>query len=244
MRLLLVQANLAEAISATTVLRASGAVLDHVRTAAEALDFLHAYEYDVVVLDQALAEMDGTEAVRMFRAQRFNAPVLLLTTSTCGKTRALALRTGADDLLTKPYHNDEMVARIEAIVRRRNGYTRSVLRVGPLEIDMASREVRAHERPVSVTRKEFAILELMALRKGRVIPKQNFLDHLYNGLDGPETRVIDVFICNLRKKLANLGLGSLIDTVRGHGYIMRDLADATAEIIPLAPQVHFARSVA
>ncbi len=244
MRLLLVQSNAAEARSIMATLRATGAVTDQVGTATEALEYLQTYEYDVVILDQNLSDMDGTEAIRRFRAQRITTPVLLQTGSTCGKTRALALRTGADDLLTKPYHNDELLARIEAIVRRRNGYTRSVLRVGPLEIDMASREVRAHEQPFSVTRKEFAILELMALRKGRVIPKQNFLDHLYNGLDGPETRVIDVFICNLRKKLAGLGLGSLIDTVRGHGYIMREMADVAAEIIPLATPAQFTRAFA
>ncbi len=235
MRLLLVQSNAAEALAATSVLRPAGAVIDHVGTAAEAFEYLQTYEYDIVVLDQALSDMDGIEVVGRFRARRFATPVLLITASSCGKANAVALRAGADDLLTKPYHNDELVARIEAIVRRRNGYARSVLRVGPLQIDMASREVRADDQPISVTRKEFAILELMALRKGRVITKQNFLDHLYSGLDGPETRVIDVFICNLRKKLAQLGFGTLIDTVRGHGYIMRDMSDVAADIIPLRP---------
>ncbi len=237
MRLLQVQATSTESNALTEVFRSTGVVADRVGSAAEAFDFLQTYEYDIVVLDQNLPDMDGTEAIRRFRVQRFTTPVLLLTSSVCGQTNAIALRAGADDLLTKPYHPDELVARIEAIVRRRNGYTRSVLRVGPLEIDMASREVRVHEQPISVTRKEFAILELMALRKGRVITKQNFLDHLYSGLDGPETRVIDVFICNLRKKLANLGLGALIDTVRGHGYILRDLAEAAADVIPLRPRI-------
>jgi two-component system cell cycle response regulator CtrA len=154
-----------------------------------------------------------------------------------GKSRAQALRMGADDVLAKPFDEEEMFARVEAVVRRRNGFAQSVLRVGPLEIDMASREVRVDDQPLAVTRKEFAILELMALRKGRVIPKQSFLEHLYNGLDSPETRVIDVFICNLRKKLAGWGCGNLIDTVRGHGYIMRDVAEGLSELVSLSTDV-------
>ncbi|MCW3475834.1 response regulator transcription factor [Limobrevibacterium gyesilva] len=244
MRLLLVQGHTAEAQAASTILGATGAVVDHVRTGGDALVYLQTYEYDMIVLDRSLADGEGCDALRRFRAQGFSTPVLMLADYTSGKSRAHALRLGADDLLSKPYDEDEFVARVEAVVRRRNGYARSVLRVGPLEIDMASREVRVDDRPLSVTRKEYSILELMALRKGRVIPKQNFLDHLYSGLDGPETRVIDVFICNLRKKLAAWGLGSLIDTVRGHGYIMRDLADVPADVIPLTPVARFERGAA
>jgi two-component system, cell cycle response regulator CtrA len=243
MRVLLVQGHTAEAHACSVILVATGAMVDHVRTVRDALMYLQTYEYDIIVVDRALPDMDGCDAIRRFRAQGFATPVLMLADYTTGKSRAEALRTGADDLLTKPFDNDEFAARIEAVVRRRNGYARSVLRIGPLEIDMGSRVVRVEDQPISVTRKEYAILELMVLRKGRVIPKQHFLDHLYSGLDGPETRVIDVFICNLRKKLAAWGLGSLIDTVRGHGYIMRDLADVPADIIPLAKTVRADREI-
>jgi two-component system cell cycle response regulator CtrA len=235
MRILLAQGHSAEAKNTAAILSVTGGIIDRVRSGHEALMYLQTYEYDIVVLDRSLADGEGSDALRRFRAQGFNVPVLMLADYSTGKSRAQVLRAGADDLMTKPYDADEFLARVEAIVRRRNGFARSVLRVGPLEIDMASREVRVDEQPLAVTRKEYAILELMALRKGRVIPKQAFLDHLYNGLDGPETRVIDVFICNLRKKLANWGFGSLIDTVRGHGYIMRDLADLPAEVVPLMP---------
>jgi two-component system, cell cycle response regulator CtrA len=242
MRLLLVQGQAADAQLASAVLTDAGAVIDHVQTGRDALMYLQTYEYDIIVLDQALADGDGGEALRRFRAQGISTPVLMLAAYTSGKMRAQALRMGADDLLSKPYDDEELVARMEAVVRRRNGYARSILQVGPLAIDMASREVRIDDQQISVTRKEYSILELMVLRKGRVIPKQNFLDHLYSGLDGPETRVIDVFICNLRKKLAVWGLGSLIDTVRGHGYIMRDLP--ATEAFPLAPAMPLAREAA
>jgi two-component system cell cycle response regulator CtrA len=233
MRILLAQGHSAEAKLTTAQLESAGAVVDHVRNGRDALSFLQTYEYDLVVLDRSLADGEGTDALRRFRAQGFATPVLMVADFSTGKSRAQALRMGADDMLAKPYDEEEFLARVEAIVRRRNGFAQSVLKVGPLEIDMASREVRVDEQPLAVTRKEFAILELMALRKGRVIPKQSFLDHLYNGLDGPETRVIDVFVCNLRKKLAGLGCGYLIDTVRGHGYIMRDVADGNSEFVPL-----------
>ena len=226
MRLLLVHCNLAVAREAARPLAENGAIIDDAHSVAEAVMYLQTYEYDTIVLDQAMEEMDGLEVVRRFRAQGFDAPLLLLLGRCGAQLRAQALRNGADDLLMKPYDNDEFVARIEAMVRRWHGHARSLLRVGPLEIDMASREVRVDGQVISVTRKEYSILELMALRKGRVIAKQNFFDHLYSGLDGPETRIIDVFICNLRKKLAAWGVGSLIDTVRGHGYIMRELVES------------------
>ena len=243
MRLLLVQAILAEA-TLPAVLRDVGIVADLVETVDEAFDYLRTYEYDLIVLDQAPKGLDGVAALRRVRARQIATPILLLTASQCGQANAVALRDGADDLLVKPYHDDELVARIESIVRRRNGFARSALQVGPLEIDLASREVRVHGQSVSVTRKEFAILELMALRKGRAVSKENFLGHLYSGLDAPETRVIDVFVCSLRKKLTLLGLGGLIDTVRGHGYILRELSDHGAEIIPLRPQPGSARTSA
>ena len=224
MRNLLVQSNPIAARETSLSRSESRAIIDHVRTVAEAIVYLQAYQYDTIVLDRALDETDGLEVVRRFRSQGFDTPLLLLLSQCSGQAKAQALRNGADDLLVKPCDKDEFVARIEAMVRRWHGHARSLLRVGPLEVDMATREVRVDGRPISVTRKEYSILELMALRKGRVIAKQNFLDHLYSGLDGPETRIIDVFICNLRKKLAAWGGGSLIDTVRGHGYILRELA--------------------
>jgi two-component system cell cycle response regulator CtrA len=220
----LVQSHPAEAREATRILGETGAIVDHVGTVPDAIMYLQAYEYDTVVVDRALADMDACEAVRRFRAEGFNTPVLMMLDQSSGHSRAQALRSGADDLLTKPIDQEELVARIEATVRRCNGHARSLLRVGPLEIDMASREVRVDGQPISVTRKQYSILELMALRKGQVINKKHFFDHLYTGLDGPETRVIDVYICQLRKKLSAWGVGSLIDTVQGQGYMMRELA--------------------
>src|SRR5689334_5060675 len=154
MRILLAQGHSAEAKTTTGLLSATGGVVDHVRTGRDALMFLQTYEYDIVVLDRSLADGDGADALRRFRAQGFNTPVLMLVDQSTGKSRAQVLRAGADDLLTKPYDTEEFMARVEAVVRRRNGFARSVLRVGPLEIDMASREVRIDDQPLAVTRKE------------------------------------------------------------------------------------------
>ncbi len=233
MRILLVHGHTAEARAAQATLSLGGVVVDHVRTAGDALAYLQTYEYDIAVLDGALPDLDGLAALRRFRAQGFDVPVLMLADIGSGRQRAEVLRAGADDLIAKPCDMEEMKARVEAVVRRRHGYAVSVLRVGPLEVDLSARAVRLAKQSISVTRKEYAILELLALRRGRVVAKQHFLEHLYNGIDGPETRVIDVFVCNLRKKFAALGYASMIDTVRGHGYILREMPVDGADIVAL-----------
>jgi two-component system, cell cycle response regulator CtrA len=224
-RILLVQSHPAEASKIASLLRESGAIVDDVQNVMDAITYVQTYEYETVVLDRLLSDMNGFDAVRRFRAKGFDIPVLMLLDESSGHMRADALRSGVDGLVNKPVDKDELIARIEATVRRQNGHAQSLLRVGALEIDMSSREVRVDGQPVSVTRTEYSILELMALRKGRVIGKQSFFDNLYNGLDGPETRAIDVFICNLRKKLSGYGMDTVIGTVRGHGYFMREIAE-------------------
>ena len=121
-----------------------------------------------------------------------------------------------------PSTRTSLVARIQAIVRRSKGFAHSRLEVGGITMDLAAREVSVEGRPVALTSKEYAILELLVLRRGAVLSKENFLDHLYGGIDEPDAKIIDVFICKLRKKLAGAGADSLIGTVWGRGYIVRD----------------------
>jgi two-component system cell cycle response regulator CtrA len=129
---------------------------------------------------------------------------------------------GADDYITKPFDQQELVARIQAIVRRAKGFSQPTLTVGPLTLNLGSREVSVEGRNVHLTGKEYAVLELLTLRKGVVLTKEAFLNHLYGGMDEPEVKIIDVFICKLRKKLAQAGAGDLIGTVWGRGYVLRD----------------------
>ena len=135
-----------------------------------------------------------------------------------------AFAVGADDFITKPFDHAELVARMQAILRRSKGYSEPTLRVGPLQLNLDSREVSVEGKPVHLTGKEYAILELLVLRKGMVLTKDAFLNHLYGGMDEPEMKIIDVFVCKLRKKLQSAGAGHLISTVWGRGYMLREEA--------------------
>ena len=190
----------------------------------EALELSRHYDYDIVVLDLMLPDMEGYEVVRRMRAARQETPVLILSGLSRPSAKVKGFGMGADDFITKPYDKAELVARMQAVVRRSKGYSQPALRVGALQLNLDSREVLVEGVPVHLTGKEYSILELLVLRKGMVLTKEAFLNHLYGGMDEPEMKIIDVFICKLRKKLAQAGAGNLIGTVWGRGYMMRDPA--------------------
>jgi two-component system cell cycle response regulator CtrA len=173
-----------------------------------------------------LPDLDGGEVVRRLRAGRVETPVLILSGVSRPQTKVKVFGMGADDFITKPFDQQELVARIQAIVRRAKGFSQPTLQVGALQLNIGSREVAVGGNPVHLTGKEYAILELLALRKGVVLTKEVFLNHLYGGIDEPEVKIIDVFICKLRKKLANATNGrNYIETVWGRGYVLREPTD-------------------
>ena len=223
MRVLLVEDDLAAARGMVLMLKSAGMVVDQAETGEEAVELSRLYDYDIVVLDLILPDMEGYEVVRRMRAARQTTPVLILSGLSRPQAKVKGLGLGADDYITKPFDRQELIARIQAIVRRSKGFSTSRLRVGQLELDIDSREVAVSGTPVHLTGKEFAILELLMLRKGVVLTKEAFLNHLYGGMDEPEVKIIDVFICKLRKKLAQQeGGDSLIGTVWGRGYVLRE----------------------
>jgi len=222
MRVLLVEDDVTAARGVCLMLKAGGAVVDHADTGEEALELTRHYEYDIMLLDLMLPDIEGYEVVRRMRAARNDTPVLVLSSLTRPEAKVKALGMGADDFMTKPYDKAELLARMQAIVRRSKGFSQPSLRVGSLQLNLDSREVLVGGHLVHLTGKEYAILELLVLRKGMVLTKEAFLNHLYGGMDEPEMKIIDVFICKLRKKLAAAGAGSLIGTVWGRGYMIRD----------------------
>jgi two-component system, cell cycle response regulator CtrA len=222
MRVLLVEDDVTAARGVSLMLKSSGAVVDHTDTGEEALELTRHYEYDIVLLDIMLPDIEGYEVVRRMRLARNDTPVLILSGLARPQAKVKGLGMGADDYITKPFDRAELLARMQAIVRRCKGFSQPALRVGPLELNLDSREVMVDGKEVHLTGKEYAILELLVLRKGMVLTKEAFLNHLYGGMDEPEMKIIDVFICKLRKKLAQAGADNLIGTVWGRGYMVRE----------------------
>ena len=222
MRVLLVEDDLTASRGISLMLRGHGAIVDETDTGEEALELVKHYDYDIVVLDLILPDMEGYEVVRRMRGARVETPVMILSGLTRPQAKVKGFGMGADDYITKPFDKSELVARIQAVIRRSKGYSQPLLRIGNLQLNLDSRDVMVEDQTVHLTGKEYAILELLVLRKGMVLTKEAFLNHLYGGIDEPEMKIIDVFICKLRKKLAQAGAGNLIGTVWGRGYMMRD----------------------
>jgi two-component system, cell cycle response regulator CtrA len=222
MRVLLVEDDVTASRGISLMLRGHGAIVDETDTGEEALELVKHYDYDIVVLDLLLPDMEGYEVVRRMRGGRVETPVLILSGLNRPQAKVKGFGMGADDYITKPFDKSELIARIQAVIRRSKGYSQPLLRIGNLQLNLDSRDVMVDDHTVHLTGKEYAILELLVLRKGMVLTKEAFLNHLYGGIDEPEMKIIDVFICKLRKKLAQAGAGNLIGTVWGRGYMMRD----------------------
>jgi len=188
----------------------------------EALEFLRLYDYDLVLMDLHLSDVPGYEVVRMMRAASLKTPVVIMSDAATVQAKVKALDQGADDFLITPCDSEEVLARIRAVVRRSRGHTNSTLTLGPVELLLDRRDVRVHGQSLHLSRREYAVLELLFLKQGVILNKGAFLTHLYCGMDEPEMKTIDVIICRLRKKLAMAGVPTLIDTVWGCGYILRD----------------------
>ena len=222
MRVLLVEDDAEAARGVSLLLKAAGTVVDVAGVGEEALELSRHYDYDIVILDLMLPDMEGYEVVRRMRAARMETPVLILSGLSRPQAKVKGLALGADDFITKPYDRSELVARIQAVVRRSKGFSQPSLRVGELQLNLDSHEVFVNGTAVPLTGKDYAILELLTLRKGMILTKEAFLNHLYGGMDEPEMKIIDVFICKLRKKLKSAGAGNVIGTVWGRGYMMRE----------------------
>ncbi len=228
MRVLLVEDDVTAAKGVSLILKNAGFTVDHTDMGREALEMVRRYDYDLILLDLMLPDIEGYEVVRRMRAARLATPVIVLSTLCRPQAKVKAFAVGADDFITTPFDHAELIARMQAILRRSKGYSEPTLRVGSLQLNLDSREVSVDGSAVHLTGKEYAILELLVLRKGMVLTKDAFLNHLYGGMDEPEMKIIDVFICKLRKKLQLAGAGHLIGTVWGRGYMLRDEERAAA----------------
>ena len=223
MRVLLIEDDSAVAQSIELMLKSESFNVYTTDLGEEGVDLGKLYDYDIILLDLNLPDMSGFEVLRSLRVAKVKAPTLILTGLDSIEDKVRALGFGADDYLTKPFHKDELVARIQAIVRRSKGHAQSVIQTGDLIVDLDTKKVEVGGTRLHLTRKEYQILELLSLRKGIAVTKEMFLNHLYGGMDEPEPQIIDVFICKLRKKLADSSGGhEFIETVWARGYVLSE----------------------
>src|SRR5438067_4420358 len=214
MRVLLVEDDSAVARSIELMLRSEGFNVYTNDLCEEGVDLGKLYDYDVIVLDLQLPDMSGFEVLKTLRTAKVRTPILILSGNAIVEAKVKALGFGADDYMTKPFHKDELVARIQAVVRRSKGHSQSVITTGKLTVNLDAKTVEVDGSRVHLTGKEYQMLELLSLRKGTTLTKEMFLNHLYGGMDEPELKIIDVFICKLRKKLATAAGGkNFIETV-------------------------------
>ena len=196
----------------------------------EGIDLAKLYDYDLILLDLNLPDMNGHEVLRQLRIAKVETPILILSGADDTENKLKGFGFGADDYMTKPFHRQELVARIHAIVRRSKGHAQSVIETGKFAVNLDAKTVAVDDKPVHLTGKEYQMLELLSLRKGTTLTKEMFLNHLYGGMDEPELKIIDVFICKLRKKLSEATGGeNYIETVWGRGYVLRDPASSEAK---------------
>ena len=223
MRVLLIEDEPSTAKAVEIMLSGEGFNVYTTNLGEEGIDLGRLYDYDIICLDLNLPDMNGYDVLKKLRAARVETPILILSGYADIESKLRGFGMGADDYMTKPFHREELVARIYAIVRRSKGHSQSIIRTGHLSVNLDAKTVDVAGTRVHLTGKEYMILELLSLRKGTTLTKEMFLNHLYGGMDEPELKIIDVFICKLRKKLANASQGrNYIETVWGRGYVLRD----------------------
>jgi two-component system cell cycle response regulator CtrA len=226
MRVLLIEDDGATAQSIELMLKSESFVIYTTNLGEDGIDLSKVYEYDIILLDLNLPDMSGFEVLRTLRASKVKTPTLILSGLAGIEDKIKGLGGGADGYMTKPFHKDELIARIHSIVRRYRGHAQSVIEIDDLVINLDSKSVEVNGTRVHLTGKEYQMLELLALRKGTTLSKEMFLNNLYGGIDEPELKIIDVFMCKLRKKLANASGGkNYVETVWGRGYMLRQPTD-------------------
>ena len=223
MRILLIEDDPSTARAIELILTASSHNVFRADRGEEGIDLAKLYDYDLILLDLDLPDIHGMEVLRHLRRARVDTPILILTGSDDTESKLRGFGFGADDYMTKPFNREELQARIQAIIRRSKGHSQALIQIGDIVVNLDAQSVEVKGKPIHLTGKEYQILELLSLRKGTTLTKEMFLNHLYGGMDEPELKIVDVFICKLRKKLSEaLGGENVIETVWGRGYVLRE----------------------
>jgi two-component system cell cycle response regulator CtrA len=231
MRVLLIEDDSSVAQSIELMLKSESFNVYTTDLGEEGVDLGKLYDYDIILLDLNLPDMSGFEVLRSLRVSKVRTPILILSGLASIEHKVKGLGFGADDYMTKPFHKTELIARVHAIVRRSQGHAQSVVQTGDLSVNVDAKTVHINQVGVNLTGKEYQMLELLSLRRGTTITKEMFLGQLYGGMEEPEIKIIDVFICKLRKKLAAPSGGKdYIETVWGRGYLLREPLEVNAKM--------------
>ena len=218
MRLLIAEDDQALADQITATLKAEGFACDRAADGREGEFMCREIDYDLAVIDIGLPLIDGLSLIKQVRAAGRQFPILILTARSHWQDKVEGLESGADDYLTKPFHPQELVARVHALLRRSHGLTSSVARYGPVTIDTRAKSVDVGGRTIELTSYEYNTLLLLALNTGKTLSKTQITEHLYAQDFDRDSNVIEVFIGRLRKKLDPDGSLNPITTLRGLGY--------------------------
>ena len=222
MRILLIEPDVGTVSAAELALRAAGFNVYATDLGEEGVDLAKIYDYDAIISETVLPDMSGLEVLRQLRAGAVSTPFMFVTGDADVGTKVKAFAMGADDYAVKPTHKDELAGRLHALIRRAKGHAQSIITTGNLSVNLTDHSTTVAGRRINLTGKEQGMMELLALRKGTTLTKEHFLNHLYGGIDEPELKIIDVFICKLRTKLRHAGVDGHIHTVWGRGYVLRD----------------------
>jgi two-component system, cell cycle response regulator CtrA len=225
MKVLLIEDDNSTAKAVQAFLCAENIVCDLSENGSEAFEIGTVYNYDVIILDIGLPDVSGHDLLEKFRASSVRTPILVLSGLQSVQEKVRALGFGADDYMTKPFDSQELVVRLRALSRRAEGHPSSIIKVGEIELNLDMQTIEVHGQRLDLTGKEYQILEFLMIRKGATVTKGNFLNRLYSGMDEPEEKIIDVFMCKIRRKLEK-ALGpdgrQYIETIWGRGYVLRE----------------------
>ena len=229
MRVLVVEDDVVTAARIEVVLQGEDFICDLAHRGSDGIKYAKEHAYDIILLDLMLPDMDGYDVLQQLREAQVDTPVLILSGLSELDDKLKGLSFGADDFVTKPFEHRALIARMRAIVRRSKGLSQSTIRIGKLLVHLDNRAVMMDGQPVRLTSKEYALLELLSLRKGAMLSKEALLDHLYGDEDEAELK-LRVFVHKLRRKLTEASGGEdYIETVRGFGYSLRDPVERAPE---------------
>lgn len=221
MRILIVEDELKLQAQLAATLRAKGYVVDTATDGEEGLYFAQEYPIDLAIIDLGLPKLDGVELIKRLRAKDKTYPILILTARSLWQEKVQGLEAGGDDYLTKPFHPEELLARIKVLLRRSVGLADNSLTCGPIRLDTSAQQVFVNAQEVSVTAYEYRLLSYLMLHTGKVLSKRELVDHIYEEDDDRDSNTIEVFIRRLRKKLDPDETLNPIETQRGQGYRFR-----------------------